>query len=79
MYPVTSDLTEYIRTLIMQNENFYVKAKASGKDISDEIISAADQELDMLTEIASLDPEIFTSAMDYDGFLPVWTLSLIHI
>lgn len=73
MYPVTSDLTEYIRTLIMQNENFYVKAKASGKDISDEIISAADQELDMLTEIASLDPEIFTSAMDYDGFLPVWT------
>ncbi len=73
MYPFTSDLTEYVRTLIMQNENFYVKAKASGRDISDEITSAAEHELDVLAEIASTGPEIFTDTADYDGFLPLWT------
>lgn len=76
LYPHTSDLTDYIRSLIIQNENFYVKAKASKKDISCEIISAAEHELDVLSDISSIKPEDITDALAYDGFMPLWTVSL---
>ncbi len=72
LYPHTTNLTDYIRTLVIQDENFYVKTKASGKAADAEIQEAVEQELAMLQNIASLKSDEIREFISYDGFLPSW-------
>ncbi|MDO4545746.1 MAG: ATP-binding protein [Bacillota bacterium] len=73
LYPTTPDLTEYIRTLVIQDDNFYVKRRAVGGLMEPEIQRAVEEELSMLQNIAGICSEDVREALDYDGFLPAWT------
>lgn len=72
LYPNTSSLTEYIRTLIIQDDNFYVKDKAASKTIDPEIQKTVENELAILQGIADISSEEIQAAIGYDGFLPSW-------
>ena len=73
LYQTTSSLTDYIRTLVVQDDNFYVKRTAAGDAVEAEIRSAAEQELMILQKLASLSCEPVQEAIGYEGFLPQWT------
>lgn len=73
LYPNTSNLTDYIRTLIVQDDNFYVKGKAANLYIGSEVEEAVEQELAILQRIAAIKSDDVKGAVDYDGFLPSWT------
>ncbi len=72
LYPHTVSLTEYVRTLMIQDDNFYVKGRASGRQMDAEMQDAVDAEIGILQQIASLRCEDVKSAMGYDGYLPSW-------
>ena len=70
LYESTSDLTGYIRELILQDDNSYVKTTAAGHDAGLDIKLAAENELTMLQEIAGITSSEIKDSIDYDGFLP---------
>ena len=72
LYPHTSNLTDYVRTLMLQDDNFYVKAQASGIQPDIEIANAVEQEIEILQEVASINSEEIKEAISYDGYLPSW-------
>ncbi len=72
LYPSTSNLTDYVKALIIQDDNFYVKDKAAGKTIAPEIQQSVEQELAILQNIASISSQEVQDAIGYDGFLPSW-------
>ena len=72
LYPNTVSLTEYIRNLIIQDDNFYVKNAASKIPAAEEIQDAVRHELKMLDNIASVTSQDIQTAMEYKGFLPSW-------
>ncbi|MDO4486235.1 MAG: ATP-binding protein [Bacillota bacterium] len=73
LYSSTVSLTDYIRTLVLQDDNFYVKKKAAGEEIPPEISDAAEHELTALQELASVSSKEIQDYLDYDGYLPSWT------
>lgn len=73
LYESTADLTDYIHTLLLQDDNFYVKETAAGRSVPETIRQSAQQELLLLTEIAALTPADVREVLDYKGFLPEWT------
>ncbi len=72
LYPHTTNLTQYVRTLMIQNDNFYVKKRAAGTDPGDEVTEAVNAEIDILQHIASLTSDDIRAAMSYEGHLPSW-------
>ncbi len=72
LYPHTSNLTDYVRTLMLQDDNFYVKSKASGIQPDAEITNAVEQEIEILQEISSINSEDIKEVINYDGYLPSW-------
>lgn len=72
LYPHTINLTEYIRTLMLQDDNFYVKGRAAGADMDPEILDAVDAEIDILHGLAGITSEEIKAALGYDGYLPSW-------
>ncbi|MDD6646620.1 MAG: ATP-binding protein [Firmicutes bacterium] len=79
LYPSTVSLTDYIRTLILQDDNFYVKKKAASKLIDPEITEAVEHELAVLQNIAALTSDEVRNFIDYDGYLPSWTTHPIDL
>lgn len=72
LYPHTASLTEYVRSLMVKDDNFYVKGIAAGFDMSEEITDAAFAEIDVLAQIASVKSEDIKAALGYEGYLPSW-------
>lgn len=72
LYPHTASLTDYVRTLMIQDDNFYVKSRAAGLEPDVEIMDAVDAEINILCSIAALKSEDIRSAISYDGYLPSW-------
>jgi len=72
LYMSTANLSAYIKTLLLEDDNFYVKRKAAGDDIEQEITDAVKHELKVLERLASLTSEEISKAIEYDGFLPSW-------
>ena len=54
LYPEGASLSAYIRKLVLDDDNFYVKAVAAGKKIDPEIVAAVKNELNILTEISQI-------------------------
>lgn len=79
LYPATSCFTEYIEKLVMQDDNFYVKGIASGNKMSAEIKKSVEQELSILQELASVSSGDIKAFIDYDGFLPDWTVCEVDL
>lgn len=72
LYPHTVSLTEYVRNLMLQDDNFYVKGRAAGSEANDEVAYAVNAEICILEQIASLHCDDVKSAIGYDGYLPSW-------
>ncbi len=79
LYQQTSSLTDYIRTLVLQDDNFYVKNTAAKLPKDPVIADAVEQEIMILQEISSLTSDSVKGAIDYDGFLPSWTNRAIDL
>lgn len=78
LYQTTASLTDYIKTLVLQDDNFYVKRKAAGLSIDSEIQEAVQQELIILQKIASLTSKSIQDTLDYDGYLPLWKTHAVN-
>ena len=73
------DLSEAIRRIALEDENFYIVGRARGQQMSPAIEEALEAELSLLQEISQLTPEVLRTAIDYDGFLASWTVSDVDI
>lgn len=74
LYRKTACLTDYIKALVLQDDNFYVKGRAAGREMADEMEGAVDNELSVLQRIASLRSQDIRETISYDGFLPDWSV-----
>ena len=74
-----TDISKYILKVILEDDNFYIRESSSGENIPQEITECLMNELEFFQELAELTPDDFTENLDYDGFLPVWTNSLVDI
>lgn len=79
LYRENSNLSIYLNTLICNDENFYVKTKASGKETSIVVEKSLDAELDILEELIHVTSSMVKSAIDYKGFLPDWENSYLDL
>lgn len=74
-----TDISKYILKAVLENDNFYIRKSASGKNIPQEITECLINELQFFQELTELTPDDFIENLDYDGFLPLWTNSSVDI
>ena len=78
LYPEGANLSAYLRKLVLEDDNFYVKAVAAGEKIDPEVASAVKNELGILNEIGQIpSAEIRQAVLDADPScngisLPKW-------
>ena len=72
LYEVTPNLSDYIAKILIEDENFYIRQKAAGKDISPSVEASIREEILLLEEICALTSDTVKIALGYDGFLPSW-------
>ena len=67
LYPEGANLSAYLRKLVLEDDNFYVKAVAAGEKIDPEIAAAVKNELGILNEIGQIpSAEIRQAVLDAD-------------
>ncbi len=72
LYRHHNDLSSYILTLILEDENIYMIRKSHRLDISQKMHDCLINELESLQMIAGLTSEEVRGNIDYNGFLPDW-------
>lgn len=72
LYQKEPNLSTYIRNLILNDENFYVKEKAAEAPVSQTVETALKKELDTLEKLSAVTSEAVKSVIAYKGFLPDW-------
>lgn len=72
LYQKESNLSTYIRNLILNDDNFYVKEKAAEAPVSQTVETALKKELDTLEKLSAVTSEAVKSVIAYKGFLPDW-------
>ena len=72
LYTQSGDLKEYIRTLVMEDENAYITAKAKSLPVSAAMERTAKHELESLQILAGFTPEDASRIMGYAGRVPEW-------
>ena len=77
LYEKTDDLSEYISTLLLNDENIYVKQSAKGK-VSPLLREAAENELDFFEELSKVKCDDFQSIYNSIA-LPQWRNGNISI
>lgn len=75
LYARSTNLTEYIFRLICEDENFYVKAVATGAEIDDMLHACVQNELAILQRLARIRPHELQKEVSYYGVLPEWNTS----
>ena len=75
LYHSGSNLSDYIYNFVIDDENFYIKAKAKGTAPNDVIEKTLEKELFILQGISLIKPSEIKSRINYDGFLPDWNTS----
>lgn len=86
LYRSTDNLSEHIRNIVLEDDNFYVKTIASGNDPGAAITEAVKNELQTLEEIASVTSSELQSTLRStlpecadDLFLPSWNTESLHL
>ncbi len=79
LYQESANLSTYIHKLIRNDENFYVKSKAGGKDVSPVIEISLGAELETLEELAGVTSASIKDVIGYKGFLPDWENSYLNL
>ena len=72
-------LARHIHTVVGNNENVYVKIIGSGKSGSPTMKKCVDAELEILQSVADLTPAELQSAIDWNGFLPVFKAEKVDL
>ncbi len=72
LYRHHNDLSRYILTLILEDENIFMIRKAHGLDIGEKMTECLRNELLSLEEIAQMTSEQIKKSIRYEGFLPDW-------
>lgn len=72
-------LARYIHTAVGNNENVYVKIIGSGKIGSPTMKKCVDAEIEVLQAVADLTPAELQSAIDWEGFLPVFKVEKVDL
>lgn len=72
-------LARHIYTVVSNNENVYVKILGSGKSGSPTMKKCVDAELVILQSVADLTPAELQSAVDWNGFLPVFKAEKVDL
>lgn len=70
IYSSGKTMAELVRDMVFEDENPYIKAKAKGEEISEDIAVAAERELTLLSDFASLGSEDFTEDLWVDYISP---------
>lgn len=70
IYKSGGSLTELVERLVFEDENVYVRSAAHRTTLRPEIISAAEAELSVFEEFASLKPEDFDAELQLDYVAP---------
>ncbi len=73
------NLSEYVRGILFDSENVYVRAIGRGEGASSFIREALLVELETLQEIADLTPSTLKAMTEYDGFLPDFANSTVSL
>ena len=71
LYETTDDLSEYINSLLQNDENAFVRAAAKGK-ASPFMLEACENELTLFEKLSKITSEEIKSKIDCDIFLPEW-------
>ena len=86
LYPEGANFSAHIRRLVLEDDNFYVKAVAAGQKIDPEIAAAVKSELTMLNDIGQIpSAEIRQMVLDSDPSggrgitLPKWTTEELNL
>ncbi len=72
-------LARHIHTVVSNNENVYVKILGSGKAGSPTMKKCVDAELEILQAVADLTPAELQSAIEWNGFLPVFKAEKVDL
>lgn len=72
LYKQGGDLKKYIRTLVMEDENAYLTARAKSLPVSPAMERTARHELEALQKVAGFAPEDAAEIMGYAGNIPEW-------
>ena len=72
-------LARHIHTVVSNNENVYVKILGSGKSGSPTMKKCVDAELEILQSVAELTSAELQSAIDWNGFLPVFKVEKVDL
>ena len=72
-------LARHVHTVVGNNENVYVKIIGSGKTGSPTMKKCVDAELEILQSVADLTPAELQSAVDWNGFLPVFKAEKVDL
>ena len=73
------NLGEYVKELCLNSENIYVRTVGAKKSIPNYMRDAVEAELEVLQELAALDKETLCSPLKYNGFLPDFTTTKLHL
>ncbi len=72
-------LARHIHTVVSNNENVYVKILGSGKSGSPTMKKCVDAEIEILQSVADLTPAEIQSAIEWNGFLPVFKAEKVDL
>lgn len=73
LYNHNGNITEFIIEFLQVDENYVIANKSVNHvNISDNILSALENELEVLQEFANLTSKEIQNLIDYDDFLPEW-------
>lgn len=85
LFKITSDISSFVNNYVMTDDNYYIQAKAAGKEVSDNIERAVTIDLMILSNLAMLTSERVISSLGYDKnddmrkWLPEWDCTPVNI
>ncbi len=79
LYEEGGNLSIFVLNYIKDNENVFVRKKLSGETISAAMMESMKADLAVLQKLASLDATQVTGAINYDGYLPLWTTEPVDL
>lgn len=72
LYQNSDNLSEFLLKLVLEDDNFYIRAKANGEKPDKIIETAVNEELTLLQELSQLRSGELKRLIAYDGYLPDW-------
>ena len=73
------DLGEHVKELCWNSENVFVKTVGAKKSIPSYMKDTVEAELEVLQEVSALDKEALCAPLKYNGFLPDFTTTKLHL